>query len=243
MGWDYKTGVTNGKVYQYIDNEIYDPVYHIDDKQCERISLGLKLPMSFNQSSSTNYTMYLVSVAPTNGYTEFLKKTGRNDNIHYTQLTYEIKFNLSCPPGFYYDGGYRNCSCLFREVFHNCTVRNYNGYLSWKSTMWVSSTYSGGIVYAELCPFDYCISEELDLNLMFLMNTSTYIMRLTCSVHTIELGNCVVNVSRVNPKTTVWQLDPLNVSNVTMRVAWHSSYSLQLQDSCWYSSSIFSTSL
>ena len=161
VGWDYRTGITNSMIYQYIEYENLTfsesiPVQHVGGKHCTKISLSLPpKSRSFNLSSPLKHIkMYLTAVNPTNTYTKHLRQFDEtNHTIHYATLTYNIIMN-PCPSGFYLSD--QRCNCLLHsEAFQNCSINNGLAYFSWNSTKWVN-TENGSVVYAQYCPFDYC---------------------------------------------------------------------------------------
>ena len=97
---------------------------------------------------------------------------------------------LPCPLGFTFNLAYNICDCNERLKDHsiNCSIDIQSIYR--RAPLWIYGQENGVIVH-EHCPFDYCKSESLDLNLEFSDDQ--------CDLHHsgILCGGCKSGYSRV----------------------------------------------
>ena len=155
--------------------------------QCSNISYSL---YSSNTGESLHEALSLhtssVDIAYSFGKRKVTKTIQLYEDSHHTcididLLTAPVLVNITllagCPPGFtlILVNQLYGCNCYpVLQNNHNfeCFIIDNEGYLKWKSTVWVNATFnkynvseSDGILLARYCPVDYCKSGEKIVNL------------------------------------------------------------------------------
>ena len=122
------------------------------------------------------YINYDVSLQYLDGMVKRYNSTKqRCGNIDLFKIPVIINITLlnGCPPGFllsFKDRRYGcNCYPVLQSNQFDCYIVNNQGYLKWKSTMWVNATFntneSDGILLARYCPLNFCRTDEKVINL------------------------------------------------------------------------------
>ncbi len=104
-----------------------------------------------------------------------IKKYQEKNEIDYYLATTNIVFHITlqkCPIGFILNKTNRSCQCVqtLTDIdVTKCVIFNGEGLITRSGTIWVS--HSGvidnetGVVAYKYCPFDYCNTEEISVNL------------------------------------------------------------------------------
>lgn len=184
-----------------------------------------------------------VNINPTH---ELLNQTcdGRYNEtcFHHTPVIFNLNVNTRCPPGFYLLSDKR-CECLVVEdlqPFRNCynIIWNYKGYFAWERRAWANTNDNSNVIYADYCPFNYCCNKSSDqlINISLPGDAGFQCIngrtgRLCGKYNQNEGFSLAIGSSQY-----------IKCNNNKLK-DYHSSFSLQLQGSCSYFSSVLSISL
>ena len=86
------------------------------------------------------------------------------DILQFQQLEIVINLN-SCPIGFIFDSNRNICVCDYSLEKQGIQCNTSSQTVIRKAQKWISATYVDGIAVNHHCPYDYCKSHDLSLNL------------------------------------------------------------------------------
>ena len=155
-------GQRNGKVAAEIRSNIYN------DGSRSRIDRDATL-LSFQYSqqvkgtcTTLNYTIFSLSGFVILGlYADFPCST-----FGYA-LNISLTINQTCPPGFIISESERACTCEQRlqRFTNSCNITSEKITRESDQQFWVGYNQSDGLILHPNCPFDYCVSQTVDISL------------------------------------------------------------------------------
>ena len=174
VGGDF--GATKGTVYA--DFVSFD---HSSIPTLKSTSQHIQVINNITHCTALNYSihehthgktmMFLTTI-----YIGILKKFGecvpKDDSCFRTTPVFLDITLLPCPPGFTLLGDSQVCDCCpaLADNAVECDIINGKGLFSWTgNSLWVNIT-GDKVVYGQYCPFDYCDSENQQIDLQYNSN-------------------------------------------------------------------------